>query len=281
MGCLFAAKFARGGVQVTLVDHRPDRASRLQQAGITVDTPDGPLTAKPTVTTRMPLGSDVIFLLTKTHSIGALQFCPETPIVVLQNGLTAVDAVCGLVGSARVIAGVTSEASTYLEEGHVRYAGSGITSVGSWTSCDAAPAIEAMQKGGFNVELTDAPGQKIWEKASIGSGINPLTALLNVSNGRLLEMREPRQLMRDLVVEATKVAATEGYMFPYSLVEKAEEVCRETSSNISSMLQDIRANKKTEIDAISGEILRRAQLAALPTPRTRVIWQLIKGLEQS
>ena len=86
--------------------------------------------------------------------------------------------------------------------------------------------------------------------------------------------------MRDLVVETAKVAATEGYKFGYSLVERAEEVCKETADNISSMLQDVRAGKRTEIDAISGEILRRAQLASLPTPRTRVVWQLVKGLEQ-
>jgi 2-dehydropantoate 2-reductase len=45
------------------------------------------------------------------------------------------------------------------------------------------------------------------------------------------------------------------------------------------MLQDVRAGKRTEIDAISGEIIRRAELASLPTPRTRVVWQLMKGLE--
>ena len=93
-------------------------------------------------------------------------------------------------------------------------------------------------------------------------------------------LREARQLIRDLVVEAAKVAATEGYHFSYSLVERAEEVCRETSDNISSMLQDVRAGRQTEIEAITGEILRRGELASLPAPRTRVIWQLLKGLEK-
>jgi 2-dehydropantoate 2-reductase len=86
--------------------------------------------------------------------------------------------------------------------------------------------------------------------------------------------------MRDLVVEAAKVAATEGYRFSTSLVEKTESTCRESAENISSMLQDVRKRKRTEIDALSGEIMRRAQLASLPTPRTRMVWQLVKGLEQ-
>ena len=167
-----------------------------------------------------------------------------------------------------------------LGTGHVRHTAAGLTSFGGWTSCDPTAAGDCLRASGFNVELTDAPGQIIWEKAAISSAINPLTALMDVPNGKLLELVEVRQLMRDLVVEAAKVAATEGYRFDHSLVELAEKICADTSENISSMLQDIRASRPTEIDAISGEILHRAQLASLPTPRTRVIHQLIKGLER-
>jgi 2-dehydropantoate 2-reductase len=166
-----------------------------------------------------------------------------------------------------------------LEEGRVRHAAPGRTVFGAWTSCPAELAYKVFRDAGFEVMLTDTPGQVIWEKAAINAGINPLTALLDVPNGRLLEMADVRQLLRDLVLEATKVAATEGYRFQQSLVEAAENLCRQTKDNISSMLQDVRSRKKTEIRAISGEILRRAQAASLPTPRTRVIYQLVRGLE--
>ncbi|GMW02249.1 MAG: hypothetical protein AMXMBFR84_33850 [Candidatus Hydrogenedentota bacterium] len=60
----------------------------------------------------------------------------------------------------------------------------------------------------------------------------------------------------------------------------AEERCIQTYDHISAMLQDVRQGKVTEIESVSGEILRRAQHAALPCPRTRVVWQMMKGLEQ-
>lgn len=280
MGCLFAAKLAKGGIQTTLVDYRPDRAAKLQKSGITLDEPGGAFTAKPTVSARMPDGQHLVIVLTKAYSLKNLQFRDTCPILTLQNGLGNIELLCSMVGSARVLAGVTCEASTLVSEGHAKHVAPGVTSIGSWTSCSTKAAVDALEKAGFQTEVTDAPGQKIWEKVAINSAINPLTAMLNVPNGRLLELREARQLMRDLVVETAKVAATEGYKFGYSLVERAEEICQETSGNISSMLQDIRAGRRTEIDAISGEILRRAQLASLPTPRTRVVWQLVKGLEQ-
>lgn len=280
MGCLFAARLAAGGVTTTLVDYKPDRAVRLHESGITLEAGGDVRVVKPTVVARVPGSMDLIVVLTKSYSTANLQFPPDTPVLTLQNGLNSIEKLCSMVGSARVLAGVTTEGATLLGEGHVRHAGSGITCIGSWTSCPPQPAVDALQKAGFEVEVTEAPGQRIWEKVAVNAGINPLTALLNVPNGRLLELREVRQLMRDLVVEATKVAATEGYRFNYSLVERAEDVCRETAENLSSMLQDVRAGKRTEIDAISGEILRRAQYASLPTPRTRVIWQLVKGLEE-
>lgn len=280
LGCLFAARLTQGGVNVTLVDYKPDRAKRLQDKGITVESADGTIAAKPPVVTAVPARQDLIIVLVKSHATGSLEFPPDTPVLSLQNGLGNIETLCGILGSARVLAGVTSEAAHEIEEGVVRHAGSSVTTVGSWTSCPPNTAAEILAKGGFQVEITESPGQNIWEKVCINAGINPLTALLDVPNGKLLGIREARELMRDLVVEATKVAATEGYRFSTSLVEKAESTCRDSAENISSMLQDVRKHRRTEIDALSGEIMRRAQLASLPTPRTRMIWQLVKGLEQ-
>lgn len=280
MGCLFAGRLSQGGVRTTLVDHRPDRAVRLQKSGITVETQEDTLVAHPTVVAQVPTDQDLFIVLVKAYATQTLRLPADRPVLTLQNGLGNVETLCSRVGSAHVLAGATCEATTLVGEGHTKHVAAGLTRIGAWTSCPTGPALEVLTKVGFQVEETEAPGQMIWEKVAINAGINPLTALLGVPNGGLLALRETRQLMRDLVVEAAKVAATEGYRFPYSLVERAEEVCEQTAENISSMLQDIRAGKPTEIEAISGEILRRGEAASLPTPRTRVIWQLVKGLEQ-
>jgi 2-dehydropantoate 2-reductase len=279
MGCLFAARLAEVGAKVWLIDRDPERAARLQKSGITVERNGTSHTARPTMALQAPAGLHFIIVLAKSHVTRHLRFPQDTPVVTLQNGLGNVEALASLLGSARIIAGTTAEASTWLGEGHVRHTASGKTRLGAWTSCKTDDAAAALQAAGFEVEVTEAPGQMIWEKVAVNAGINPLTAILNVENGKLLELPEIRGLMRDLVVEAAKVASTEGYRFEQSLVELTESVCRETGGNISSMLQDVRAGRQTEIEAISGEILRRGQLASLPTPRTRVVYQLVRGLE--
>jgi 2-dehydropantoate 2-reductase len=280
MGCLFAAKFCEAGIKTTLMDYRTDRTKRMSKNGITVETDSGEITAKPTFTTAMPAKSDLIIVLTKSYSSSQLKIPAGIPVLTLQNGLGNVEILCELSGSANVIAGSTSEAATLLDEGRVKHAASGKTVIGSWTSCSTDLAEECLKKAGFDVEVTFSPGQTIWEKTVINAGINPITAILDISNSKILQTKHARQLMRDLVVEAAKVASTEGYRYDYSLVEKAEEMCEKTGENISSMLQDVRLGKSTEIDAISGEILRRAELASLNIPRTRVVWQIVKSLEQ-
>lgn len=279
MGCLFAARLAKSGVDCVLVDHSDDRAKRLSKRGIVVETGGQRETVPLRVVTRPPAGMHLAIILTKAYATATLHLPPECSVLTLQNGLGNVEALCSLAGSQRVLAGSTSEAATLLEEGVTRHVAPGVTRFGAWTSCPAEGIAEMLAAAGFEAELTPAPGQALWEKVAVNAGINPLTALLNVPNGKLIESRETRQLLRDLVVEAAKVASTEGYRFTQSLVERTEQVCTDTAENISSMLQDVRAGRRTEIDAISGEILRRAQLASVPAPRTRVIYQLVRGLE--
>jgi len=279
MGCLFVSRIAQVNPDVVLVDHDEARAARLNLSGITVEK-DGVRETRPIrVVNRPATNTELVIVLVKAWATPTLNLPADACVLSLQNGLGNVEALCSLAGSQRVLAGSTSEAATLLEEGVTRHVAPGVPRFGAWTSCPADGIAEMLDAAGFQAELTPAPGQALWEKVAVNAGINPLTALLNVPNGRLIESRETRQLLRDLVVEAAKVASTEGYRFTQSLVERTEQVCTDTAENISSMLQDVRAGRRTEIDAISGEILRRAQLASVPAPRTRVIYQLVRGLE--
>lgn len=281
MGCLFSGRLANADIEVVLVDHRPARVSRLEESGITVESPDGEvLRASPAVTTSVPADADLMIVCVRAYTTAHLSLPDGLPVLTLQNGLCNVDRLCSLVGSARVLAGSTEEAADLVSEGHVRHIRSGKTTLGTWTSCPVEPAVQALSAAGFETTVTESPGQMIWENQAAHAGIDPLAAILNVAAGQLLEIAEARQLMRDLVVEATKTAGTEGYRFAHSLVETTEEKCSASPDLMPRMARDIQAGSKTEVDEISGEILRRAQTAALPTPRTRVVWQMVKALER-
>ena len=281
MGCLLSGRLVNAGIEVVLVDHRPARASRLQESGISVESPGGEvLRASPAVSTSVPADADLIIPCVRAYTTGQLTLPDNVPVLTLQNGLCNVDRLCSLIGSARVLAGATAEAADLVSEGHARHIRAGKTTIGTWTSCPVEPAVEALTAAGFETHVTESPGQMVWENQATHAGIDPLSAILNVPAVRLLEIPEARQLMRDLVVEATKTAGTEGYRFTHSLVEKTEDICKNSQDMVPRMARDVQSGHKTEVDEISGEILRRAQAAALPTPRTRVIWQMVKALER-
>ncbi len=278
-GCLFAARFHRAGLTPTLIDNRTDRIRRLERSGITLETKSGTISVSPAFALRVPAKQDLVLVCTKAHATASVNLPPNVPVLTLQTGPSNIETLCGIAKPQNLLAGATYESVVSLGEGSVRHVAAGKTRFGGWTTCPTQPVESALSAAGFDFEVTDAPGGAIWERTAICAGIDPLTALLRIPNGRLLELKEARQLLRDLVVEAAKVAAVEGYRFETSLVERAEQVCLAATDAQSPMTQDVEAGRRTEIDSISGEIMRRAERAGLPTPRTRVIWQLVTSLQ--
>lgn len=279
LGCYFAAKLEQAGNTVSLVDYRSDRICLLNRQGIRVETPQGLCVAHPNVINILPEGMDLILVLTKSYATPSLHFPDDAPVLTLQNGLGNAECIAAAIGPDRVLAGMTTEAVTWLGPGHVRHAASGKTVFGAWRACNVLPALKILAGAGFDVQETRCPQQTLWEKAVLSAGINPLTAILNVPNGVLLASCETKALMRNLVTEAVQAATAEGCCFLRDMPGEAEALCECTRHNISSMLQDIRNKKRTENDAISGEIVRRAHATQTPVPQTQVIFQLVRALE--
>lgn len=279
LGCLFAARLARSGIATWLVDYDPDRADHLNQQGIIVEEPDDTFISRPEVVLAAPDGLDLAVVLTKTYSTPRVALPSRTPVLTLQNGLGNAEMLEARLGSEWVLAGATWEAVTYIEPGRVRHAARGKTRFGPWKECPAEPALDVLRQAGFDAGITEAPRQVLWEKVIINAAINPLTALLNVNNGALLDHPASRTLLQTLAAEAAEVARAEGCCVPGAAADMAEHACDATRENISSMLQDIRNRKRTEIDAISGEIMRRASAQGLPATQTALMYHLVCALE--
>jgi len=141
------------------------------------------------------------------------------------------------------------------------------------------PLEAALQSAGFNVQVVENAQSLLWGKLVVNAAINPLTALLRVTNGELLERPSARELMGRLAREVADVATAENIKLPFDdPVEMAEEVARGTAANHSSMLQDVLRRAPTEIDAICGAVVKTAKIHNIDTPVNRVCWQLVKAL---
>jgi 2-dehydropantoate 2-reductase len=202
---------------------------------------------------------------------------PDGLAVTLQNGLGNREALAVRLGIQRVALGVTTTGATLLGPGLVRAGGEGMISIERTEALD--PIAAALRAANFNVDIVEDAQSLIWGKLVINAAINPLTALLRIPNGELLERPSARALMGALARETARVAAAEDIQLPFpDPVAAAEEVARRTAANRSSMLQDVLRGAQTEIDAICGAIVKVGKRHDLATPTNWACWHLVKAL---
>jgi 2-dehydropantoate 2-reductase len=205
-------------------------------------------------------------------------------VASVQNGVGNEEVIAEHV--ERVIRGTTFPAGRVLEPGVVHMDTRGDTWLGPFepkpASMDAVTRLaEAITAGGMNTKaLPDARGAQ-WTKLIFNAATNPLGALTRLTHGRLCELPDTRRLITQLVDEGKAVADSLGITLdsdPDELVDHAAKVAYE---HRASMLQDVLAERATEVDALNGGIVRFGDEQGVPTPMNQAIAALIKGLERS
>jgi 2-dehydropantoate 2-reductase len=291
MGCLFAARLRIAGNEVMLLDHDQQRAERISHQGITVTGVSGdyrvPMTA---IAGAHPFTPDFILICVKSTNTGeagesAVSFAgQDAEVVTLQNGLGNREILEAIFGAEKVLGGVTAQGSTLLGEGRIRHAGEGETVIGpAGREGSAAHALAAsLNSAGFETRLVGSVEELIWGKLIINVGINALTAVIRVKNGRIAAIHGIRTLMEDAVSEALQVAGAKGIRLPYEEpLERVLAVCEATKDNVSSMLQDVLKGRRTEIEMINGAIVREGERLGIPTPVNRTLTYLVQGIQET
>lgn len=289
MACLFAARLSAAGVFVTMLAGWQASLQALRQEGVSLVEADGSVRSYPVQVTDNPLdcaGARFALVLVKSwqtdRAAQQLVDCLASDglALTLQNGLGNREKLSRLLGGQRVALGVTTIGANLLGPGRVRPAGEGVVSLGAHPLTGQMAVI--LRRGGFLVEMSPDANGLLWGKLVINAAINPITALLGITNGELLERLPARTLLATVAREAAAVAVAHGVRLPYPDPAVAvETIARRTSANRSSMLQDVARGAPTEIDAICGAIVEAGERAGVPTPTNRTLWQLVKALSNS
>jgi 2-dehydropantoate 2-reductase len=286
MATLFAWRLANAGNDVTLLGTWQTGLDALRERGARLVDARGNENAMPVRVTDDPAeckGAKQSIVLVKAwqtkRAAGQPAQClaADGLAVTIQNGLGNYEMLASALGQERAALGTTTTGATLLGPALVKPAGNGSVSI--QTHARLAPLAAALTASGFTVNIVPDARKLLWAKLVINSAINPLTALLRVQNGELLERPTARALMRALAQESAAVAAAEGVRLatddPAAMVE---EVARQTAGNYSSMLQDIQRGAPTEIEAICGAITRAGQRHGLTSPLNEAFWRLVEAL---
>lgn len=286
LGTLFAARLGLAGNPVTVLGSWAEALSALSRDGARLVTAEGAEVRAGVRAAADPSacgGAELALVLVKawqTKQVARLLAAclPAGALVVtLQNGLGNRESLSDALGSERVVMGVSTYGATLLGPGLARSGGEGILSLEAHPRSGEAAGL--LRGAGFQVEIVADAKALAWGKLVINAAINPLTALLRVPNGGLLENPSARRVLAVLAGEAAAVARAGGVELPFSdAVQAAEAVARRTAANRSSMLQDVERGAPTEIDAICGAVARAARELGVPAPVNEAMWRLIHAL---
>jgi len=277
--------------RLSILDHRPDRAAFLAANGITLLEHGRTLHVQPQVhIDPEAIGrADVVLLCVKSgdvdRALARLRplLDPDTLLLGFQNGMAHVDLLRQ--SSATAAAGVTALGASLAEPGQVIFGGHGPTSLGLLDNNKQCALlddfVDLMQQAGLEAGHSDNILADLWQKLFVNVGINALTAIHGRTNGQLLTSCGVRSTMKKAIGEAMAVAEKSGIPIKGDPVRHAFTVCRKTRNNVSSMLQDVRRRRPTEIMAINGFVVREGERLQIDTPVNRKLVSQIRAIEAS
>ncbi len=321
MGLLWSGYLSADGFDVELITHKPALTKpfcsvTIQQLNTTLilGTADIDISAthkicspiKVTSSLKPNNNSSAIRLLlvaVKAHQVVTAvtsildRITAETSIILLQNGMGAdnelIEAIPCIHPEQIINAVITHGAmkvddkttinSQYTHEYQVLHTGLGKTWLGQRNPLDSKrqQQLKKFIQSTLCTDWKDEIEPVLWQKLLINSVINPLTAILNCRNGDLL-LPNAKPMLLKLLQESITIASKSGQHF--ILTEEAArlyEVIMKTASNYSSMHQDIKYNRVTEISYINGFLVKQAHLLGVDCPMNEMLSQIMMCKTQS
>lgn len=269
----------------TVVDHINSEGLIVQENGS--DTIYHP-TALTSTEGQAPM--DLVILFVKSlFSKAALQanqgiIEPDTYLMTLQNGSGHEDILGEFVSKDHIIIGTTEDNGTVLAPGHVRRGGVGRTNIGMLTadSQNFLPQLKAtLDSCGFQVFIHENIQQLIWNKLFTNVSLSAVTGVLQVPMGFIAENEHAWNITRQLIHEAVAVAHRLGLEADEAeIIEKVRQTSLGSPEGITSICADLKVGRKTEVNTISGSVVRAAKKCGVAVPTHEVIVELIHAMEE-
>ncbi|RXT14992.1 ketopantoate reductase family protein [Ammoniphilus sp. CFH 90114] len=292
MGLHIAAQLSLVGKDPVVICRQKLQAESIRSNGLTYTKLDGSdeCLKVETIDIEESIALDWVILAVKQPQVeSAIHYLHKKvtqpfSLLCFQNGMGHVEILTERLPDLSTFYAVTTEGACKVGPSAVRHTGKGVTWVGqrdpSTSSSDSLEKCLSLFRG-TSMEMIpeDKIMERMWKKLVINACINPLTALLGIKNGQLIESKEGIKAMTLLFEEARTVAELEGVEIDSEFMQEIVKVCRNTYENKSSMLQDIEAGRRTEIKYINGAIERMAKKHGKEAPHHALMVRIIQVLE--
>jgi 2-dehydropantoate 2-reductase len=303
VGGVVASRLVRAGVDLCVFDANAEHVALLKDPGLVVGDIEDEHPTKLDARTSVPDGAfDIALLAVRSHhtsdalgSIGAT-LAPLTDVVSLQNGLNE-DVIASTIGPERTVGCVVGFGSTWIEPGRIELNAEGDLRIGrlDGTTDERLERARDLLALAFPTRITDNVRGALWAKMLVNS-MTVLGALGGMLTGDVISTRARRRVVARIVAEGVRVAVAEGVRLPkvFGLVEPKIVDAAEWDSQLDAALErirpavgaiksvtwrDLEIGRPTEIDAVTGEIVRRGEERGVPTPLSANVYRALKRIE--
>lgn len=279
IGLLFAA-YLSDTYETTLYTRTKEQADELMELGVTLKR-DGFTMINRVKAVPISMGitdHNLLFIAVKQyHFEDVFPIIQDIviPLVFLQNGYSHIK-MMKEVASKEIYVGVVEHGALKQGSTKVEHTGIGMTRIAVYSGhLDNFPLFHG-DVGTFPFIAEKDYQEMLQKKLLVNAMINPLTAILKVENGKLIDNPHLYALFKKYFEELSNIFELEN---SEHVLCHIEQVCLATSKNRSSMLKDIESGRRTEIDAITGQIMETAIEREKPYEMTAFIYSLVKGME--
>jgi 2-dehydropantoate 2-reductase len=293
IGGLYGGLLARAGHEVSFLA-RGEHLRAIQQRGLEVRSADfGTFVVQGKASdAAADLGqADLVLFAVKTFDLepAAQQarqvLAPQGSLLTFQNGVDAPDRVAEVVGDERVLIGTTGLETTILEPGVIGHLSQGhyvfVAALDGPPTARVEGVVSTLRGAGINASAAEDGRRALWEKALVLIPLATTTSVCRVQVGPIRDLRETRQLLRDLLDEATKVAGAYGYDLP-SARDQAQAIFDTLPATWkTSMSRDFERGNRTELEALTGALVRLADSRGVDVPASRTCYAILKLRQQS
>ena len=289
LGAVYASIFLQAGISTRLVA-KGERRQRLLRDGVYINDHHYDLPVIEEDSSQSGFSADLVIVATKYHQLRsalpdlAPLVTPQTVYISLLNGLTSERIIGEIYGSKNVLLSIAMNLDARREGNRIYHSRPPLLIFGEAQNKSLSPNVLAVQdvldRVGISYETPEDMQRKLWWKFMVNVGMNQSSAVTGATYGRYKKEPELRWLKESLMREVIAVAQAEGV----DLKDEDASSFYQTLNLIAedgktSMLQDIEAGRKTEVEMFAPVVIELGEKHNIPTPVNRTVLSVIIGLE--
>ena len=281
IGSLYGARLAANN-EVMLIG-RAEHVAAINSKGLRIEGLESQVVRVRSATAVERIGPNALIILTTkvTNTEAALGSVAsfvrdDTTILCLQNGIGSERIARSALGDRGVVLrGITQFGAIFKSPGVIQFMARGYTLIEQHERSDAL--ARTLSAAGLDCRISPNIAADVWHKATINCVVNPITAILGCEVGGIADPRlDP--LKRIVIAECAAVAAREGVTLESNIQQEIDDFFR-PSHNVSSMLQDLRRGRPTEIEYMNGAIAAIGERHGVAAPVNAALTAIIKTME--